>query len=285
MWQSTLRLPYVAFVSVLLLSTAILRGTASAPGTSTHVVASRAGAQFGQTVTHHADPADEDQKSKDPCRKASLAWGDFDGDQFGDLAVGVPGFNLQAGAVAIFYGTSNGFAVNNLSQRRQLWTQDSTGIVDIAEAGDRFGATLAGGEFGLSGQASDLATPLSNAGAVHVIYYQSFGVGLSAAAGPGDQVWTQDSAEIIDAAEAGERFGSALSAWDFGQGFLADLAVGVPFQSVAGLPGAGALHVIYGDNTSFIPALRAFGNQFWTQDSFGIEGVAEAGDQFGRTAY
>ena len=390
---------------------------------------------------------------------ASLAWGDFDGDGFGDLAVGVPGFNLQAGAVAVLYGNSQGFVQNALSQRRQLWTQDSSGIADVAEAGDRFGATLAAGEFGLSSVAFDLAigvpaedlvttvfvgrtpitrnirdagavhvlygadstavvrgltvegtqywnqasrqiegtgdildapedddrfgsalasfglrgsdlaigvpgedvgavtdagavhviyykpsanqltfdnnqfwtqdspdvddvaepgdafgfalaggdfngdtlkdlaigapgetlndqtAPLSNAGAVHVIYYQVFGVGLSATAGPGDQLWTQDSADIIDAAAVGERFGSSLTAWDFGNGFMADLAIGVPFQSIGNLAGAGALHVIYADNTSFIPALRAIGNQLWSQDSAGIEGVAEAGDQFGRTAY
>ena len=64
-----------------------------------------------------------------------------------------------------------------------------------------------------------------------------------------------------------------------------DLGIGVPFQSVSGVAGAGALHVIYGDNTTFIPGLRATGSQFWTQDSEGIEGVAEAGDQFGRTIY
>jgi hypothetical protein len=391
---------------------------------------------------------------------ASLAWGDFDGDGFGDLAVGIPGFNLQAGAVGVLYGSPNGLrGENRLSQRRQLWTQDSTGIADVAEAGDRFGATLAGGEFGMSSLATDLAigvpgedltitvfvgrvstarnvrdagavnvlygadatapprglsananqfwnqasrqvegsgdildapedddrfgsalasfglggsdlaigvpgedvgtitdagavnviyyspganqlsftnnqiwtqdspdieevaepgdsfgfalaggdfngdtlkdlaigapgetlndqaTPLSNAGAVHVLYYQSFGVGLSATAGPGDQVWTQDSTDIADKADAGERFGSSLTAWDFGNGFLADLAIGVPFQVVGGAAGAGAVNVIYGDNTSFIAALRAIGNQFWTQDSEHIEGVAETGDQFGRTVY
>jgi hypothetical protein len=59
----------------------------------------------------------------------------------------------------------------------------------------------------------------------------------------------------------------------------------VPFQAVGGFAGAGAVNVIYGDNTSFIAALRANGNQFWTQDSEHIEGVAEAGDQFGRTVY
>jgi hypothetical protein len=388
---------------------------------------------------------------------SSLAWGDYDGDGFGDLAVGIPGFNFQAGAVGIFYGNTGGLVnPNRLVQRNQLWTQNSTDILDISEAGDRFGATLAAGEFGISTDASDLAigvpgedltitffvgrtpttrlirdagavnviygavataglaaasnqfwnqasaqieaggaiadapedddrfgsalasfgpggsdlaigvpgedvgsipdagavnviyfssgpnqlsfpnnqiwtqdspdiedvaeagdqfgfalaggdfdgntlkdlaigapgetlndavSPLSNAGAVHVIYYHSIGTGLSATAGPGDQLWTQDSADITDVAAAGERFGSALTAWDFGNGFLADLAIGVPFQSVSGFAAAGAVQVIYGDNTTFIPALRALGNQLWTQDSPGIEGVAEVGDQFGRTMY
>lgn len=381
---------------------------------------------------------------------SSLAWGDFDGDSRGDLAVGIPGHNLQAGAVGIFYGSSS-----NLDQRRQLWTQDSAGIGDSAEVGDRFGATLAAGEFGVYAGVSDLAvgvpgedldilgrtgvtttirdagavhviygeltasppglsatgsqfwtqnsqqvegggeiadtaeeddrfgaalgsfglggsdlaigvpgedvrtirdagsvnviyfspaanklsfannqlwtqvspnvdddaeegdqfgsalaggdfngdtlkdlaigvpgetlndqsTPIPHAGAVHVIYYQSIGAGLSATAGPGDQFWTQDSANILNSAEAGERLGSALTAWDFGNGFLADLAVGVPFQSVRGFAGAGAVQVIYGDNTTFISGLSATGNQFWTQASSNIEGTSEVGDQFGRALY
>jgi hypothetical protein len=237
-----------------------------------------------------ADAAEDDDRFGSSLASFGLAGG--------DLAVGVPGEDvgtiIDAGAVNVIYFSpvENALSFDN----NQLWTQDSPGIEDVAEEGDAFGFALAGGDFngdtlkdlaiGAPGETlNDLTAPLSNAGAVHVIYYQSFGVGLSATAGPGDQFWTQDSADILDAAEAGERFGSALTAWDFGNGFLADLAIGVPFQSVAGLPGAGAVHVIYGDNTTFVPALRAAGNQFWTQDSPDIEGVAEAGDQFGRAVY
>lgn len=216
----------------------------------------------------------------------------------GDLAIGVPGEDVgaipDAGAVNVIYFDP---AVNQLSfPNNQLWTQNSVGDEELAEEGDQFGLALAGGDFdgntlkdlaiGAPGETlSNQLMPLSNAGAVHVIYYHSIGTGLSATAGPGYQIWTQNSASILSTAEAGERFGSALTAWDFGNGFLADLAVGVPFQSVKGLAGAGAVNVIYGDNTSFIPGLRATGNQFWTQDSLNIEGGAEAGDQFGRALY
>jgi hypothetical protein len=120
---------------------------------------------------------------------------------------------------------------------------------------------------------------------VNVIYYQGIGAGLSATAGPGNQFWTQNTFGILDSAEVGDRFGSALSAWDFGKGFLADLAVAAPFESVGTVAAAGAINVIYGDNTTATPGLSSTGSQLWTQNSTDIEGVAEAGDQFGRTVY
>jgi hypothetical protein len=125
---------------------------------------------------------------------------------------------------------------------------------------------------------------ITDAGAVNVIYYAN-GVGLSATAGPGNQFWHQSVTGVPDAAEAGDRFGSALTAWNFGNGTLADLAVGVPFEDVGGIQGAGAVTVIYGDNTNFPPGLRAAGSQFWHQDSPNVDDSAEAGDQFGRALY
>jgi len=53
----------------------------------------------------------------------------------------------------------------------------------------------------------------------------------------------------------------------------------------ASVAGAGAINVIYGDNTTATPGLSATGSQLWHQNSPDIEGVAEAGDQFGRTVY
>ena len=148
---------------------------------------------------------------------ASLAWGDFDGDGFGDLAVGIPGHNLQAGAVGVLYGSSIGLREENrLSQRRQLWTQDSTGILDVAEAGDRFGATLAGGEFGMSSLASDLAIgvpgedlnvtvfvgristtrSVRDAGAVNVLYGADATALARGLSSNGNQFWSQASRQI-----------------------------------------------------------------------------------------
>ena len=61
-----------------------------------------------------------------------------------------------------------------------------------------------------------------------------------------------------------------------GDGF-ADLAVGVPGEDVGTVADAGAVNVIYGGPTG----LTAAGNQLWTQDSEGIKGTQEPGDEFG----
>jgi hypothetical protein len=61
-----------------------------------------------------------------------------------------------------------------------------------------------------------------------------------------------------------------------GDGFD-DLVVGVPGEEVNGQAGAGALSVIYGGPGG----LSTTGNQFWTQDSPGIIGTAQAGDNWG----
>jgi hypothetical protein len=48
----------------------------------------------------------------------------------------------------------------------------------------------------------------------------------------------------------------------------------------ASVAGAGAINVIYGDNTTATPGLSAAGSQLWHQNSPDIEGVTEAGDRF-----
>src|SRR5438067_12558289 len=64
---------------------------------------------------------------------------------------------------------------------------------------------------------------------------------------------------------------------DFNGDGFADLAVGVPQESVGSVGKAGAVNVIYGSPTG----LRATGNQLWTQNSPGVPTVAEANGTFG----
>ena len=230
-----------------------------------------------------------------------LSWGDFDGDTFGDLAIGIPdeddGADIDAGAVQIIFGSSTGLTPS----RNQIWFQSTPGILDVSEAGDKFGTTLAAGDFN-GDQVTDLAVgvPLENvgsisdAGAVNVIYGAA-GIGLTEA---NDQFLTQDTVQgvgqVLDQAEAFDKFGASLAAGDFDEGdtrFIntTDLAIGVPFEDVplsinANIVDAGAVNVLYGSKSTDndpVDGLSVVRNQFWTQDSPGVPGESEEGDRFG----
>jgi hypothetical protein len=107
---------------------------------------------------------------------------------------------------------------------------------------------------------------ISNAGAVIVLY--GSGSGLIAA---GSQFWTQDSPNVKDAAEAGDIFGASLAAANFGKSTKADLAIGVPTESVNGIDQCGAVNVLYGGTNG----LTATGNQFWNQDSPNVKDACD----------
>jgi hypothetical protein len=208
----------------------------------------------------------------------ALVVGDFDGDGFTDLAAGVPDDSVgdvdSAGAVAVLYGSPAGLTATG----DQFWSQDNPGILDVSEELDRFGLTLAAGDFDGDGFA-DLAVGVpeedgdsTTSGAVNVLYGSAAGLSSE-----GNQFWTQDSPGILDLSESPDQFGDALAAADLdGDGF-ADLAVGVPFESVGTTTEAGAVNVLYGSAAG----LSSEGNQFWTQDSPGILDVSESRDHLG----
>jgi FG-GAP repeat len=81
--------------------------------------------------------------------------------------------------------------------------------------------------------------------------------GLTAA---GSQLWSQDSRGVAGQAEGSDRFGSALAAGDFNADGRADLAVGVPGETLGGAFGAGAVNVLYGS----AGGLTAAGSQLWS---------------------
>jgi hypothetical protein len=209
----------------------------------------------------------------------SLAAGDFDGDGYGDLAVGsgllstVGGFGGNAGAVRIIYGSSRG-----LSQARsQQWSQSSPGIRGGSELGDGFGSALAAADFGRGGQ-DDLAIGVAGegarSGAVNVLYGSR--TGLTAA---GNQRWTQAGRGVPGKRGAGEQFGLSLAAGHLAGGSRADLAIGVPGDRVGGATGAGSVNVLFGSAAG----LTSRGAELWNQGSRGIKGLAETGDRFGQS--
>jgi hypothetical protein len=113
---------------------------------------------------------------------------------------------------------------------------------------------------------------IEGAGAVNVLYGAAGG--LSAA---GNQQFWQGAAGVAGVAEDFDGFGFALSAGDFNNNGPADLAVGVPFEDVGAIEGAGAVNVLYGA----AGGLSAAGNQQFWQGAAGVAGVAEDFDAFG----
>ncbi len=209
---------------------------------------------------------------------AAVACADFDGDGYDDLAAGVPGEDRKAvadaGALSVLPGSPSGPDVG----ADRLWHQDSKRIRNTAEAGDRFGETLAAGDFNRDGYA-DLAVgvpgesfgSIAEAGAVNVLYGSSSGL-----RGGGNQFWRQGKTGILDGVEPGDRFGAALAAGDFdGDGFD-DLAVGVPGEKVGGHEAAGMVHVLFGSAAGLTTRDRVV-----HRNSNGIQGVAAPGDEFG----
>ena len=231
-----------------------------------------------------SSPDVNDDPQSDDAFGSSLASGDFNGDGRDDLAIGVPEEDLDSisdvGAVEVIYGSSNGLSANS-PRADQFWTQDSADVDDGKETGDRFGSFLTSGDFNGDGK-DDLAIGVPNesiGGGVEVIYGSSSG--LSATSPRADQFWTQDSADINDAAETSDDFGGSVTSGDFNGDGRDDLAIGVPLEDLTVEKShAGGVEVIYG-SSSGLSATSPRADQFWTQDSVNIDGTAEHSDAFG----
>jgi FG-GAP repeat len=113
----------------------------------------------------------------------------------------------------------------------------------------------------------------TSAGAVNVLYSQKKGLKSKA-----NQFWNQNSPGVTDSAGIDHRFGSALASGDFNRDGYADLAIGVPGQSVATESNAGAVEVLYGTANGLKTSPL---EQYWDEASPGIGGAPRAGDSFG----
>jgi hypothetical protein len=179
------------------------------------------------------------------------------------------------------YGSAAGLQAT--SPDDQFLSQDSAGVKDSAESGDMFGSSLGTADFNNDGFA-DLVVganredvgAIADAGAANVLYGSAAGL---QATSPDDQFLSQDSAGVKDSAGSGDGFGSSLGTGDFNHDGFAELALGVPLESVGAGAHTGAVNALYGSATGL--QATAPDDQFWSQDTAGVRDTAESGDTFG----
>ena len=169
---------------------------------------------------------------------SALAAADLNADGFDDLVVGAPGEDvgtrLDAGSIHILLGSRIGLR----APAGGSFTQDSPGVPDAAETGDRFGWSLASGRFDnvsgddvAVGSVGESVNGMAAAGAIHVLRGGSNGLVATEAL-----VYHLESKDVGLVAEPKDAFGFALAAGDLDGDGHDDLAVGVPGRDHQPLP-------------------------------------------------
>lgn len=210
---------------------------------------------------------------------ASLAIGDFNNDGFGDVIAGAPfencGKKADVGIVHVIYGSSNGLNRNN----DDTIHQGTTGVPGANNADDRFGSSVATGDFDNDGfadavvgtEGEDLGTKV-DAGAFTILYGHRNGL-----RGRGAAKFTAATPGVAGPAEPFANVGAAVTTGDFNRDGFDDIAVGAPGSGSGGLSSAGAVHIMYGSKKGIIKA----DNIRITQATEGVDGDREANDSFG----
>lgn len=216
----------------------------------------------------------------------ALASADLDGDGCHDLVVGSPyednGSAADSGSVQVVWGDPAGLGAGTAS--RQL-SQSTFG--QGVHAGDQFGYAVDALDDVTQGGTPepDAYTLAVGAPGFDVSGKKDAGwVGFLSATDGGNVAMdaTQDTPGIAGAAEAGDRFGAAVSLnyLTSSAGFVGvvDGAVGVPGEDVGSVVDAGAVMVL----TDLYDQVEN-GGVLFDQNSPGVPGAAEAGDQLGRS--
>lgn len=187
---------------------------------------------------------------------SALVTGDFNGDHFEDLAIGVPGETHElssgstirgAGSVEILFGTQAGRLT---AVGHQVLTESTYSVLGLAENWDMFGNVLASGDLDgdwradlIVGSPYENYGSLTNAGVVHVLYGSTTGI-----TGANDLYLSQNYTGVHGSCEAGDSFGFSVSTGTFKAGGKDSLAIGAPWDY-----SLGTLHVLDGLTRGAIP--------------------------------
>ena len=193
---------------------------------------------------------------------AAVAKGNFNGDEFFDVAVGAPGERVGsigfAGAVNVLYGSEDGLGGG------PLFVQSNS------ESSDGFGGSLATADFNgdgffdlAVGASGENVGTLVDAGAVTVLFGSAGGITTA-----GSQTFWQGNG-AAGAAETGDNFGLSVATGILANDDLGDLVVGVPGEDVGSVQDAGAVNVLSGSAGGLV------------NGSLATQGNPEGGDAFG----
>ncbi|MBL8774844.1 MAG: FG-GAP repeat protein [Acidimicrobiales bacterium] len=208
---------------------------------------------------------------------AAVTTGDFNGDGFDDLAVGVPGEDtsggVDAGAVIVIPGSASGLVP---SAARQRWS--GSGLPGTSRGGDQMGASLTSGDFD-GDRYDDLAvgapgddTGATDAGVVAVVRGSATGL---TNAGAQELVAGRDG--LAGRSQGGDLLGAAVVAGDLDGHGHDDLAIGVPGQDIGQATNAGEVLVVGGSATG----LDRAASRLVRAGKAGIAGRSERDDVLG----
>jgi len=217
---------------------------------------------------------------------AALAAGDFDGDGYDDLAIGVPQnvdcCSSPGGAVIVVHGHVGGvypFA-------GYLLRQGEEGIPDVSEDRDDFGLALAAGNFNGDTRCTDVCRPVDDLaigvpgedseGAVMTVFGSEFGLIFTLSSYLGQFHLGGSSGEADDS------FGRALAAGDFDGDGDDELVIGTPFEDLgAGNSAVDAGEITVVSGLSAIPPYFVAAARHRQGTIFGDSAYDQAGDRFG----